>query len=359
MEILSFSNLIIIFKFLSLIQFALLGILFLLTLGYKFYKEYHNKQHEENVLKIKKLLLNYESLNDVEILFLKKNRQNAFVSFFDLEKQSTWPEHAIYINILTEIFLPKLQEDVYSHDWFARSRAAMILQLKNKYFKGMSAQDEAYLMVLLADSATIVNINACIAVLFSPTQKTIDCLIDLISQKRRSQYEILKAILNQSAFQVIPLIQNRLSHEKNVYTRAFCYRILRQLPKVDIAIESLEQDLNASEVDLKLASLSYISYLEKPRYKTYLLNALNDSDWEVRARCAKIVGYTGDEHLAKALEPHLSDEVWWVRYRAAEALMKMGAVGKDILKSKDIELDKYAYEISQQQLKSFQFNQGK
>lgn len=359
MEILSFSKMIIIFKYLAIVQFALFGILFVITLFYKFYKEYYKKQQEENLYKLKKLLLNYQSLSDVEILFLKKYRQNAFIIFFDLEKQSTWSDHAIYLNILNDIFLPRLQEDVYSHDWFARSRAAMILQLKNKYFKVISAEDEAYLMDLLADPVNIVNINACIAVLFSPTQKTIDCLIDLISQKRRSQYEILKTIVNQSAFKVIPLIQNRLSHEKNVYTRAFCYRILRQLPKVDICIESLEQDLNSSEVDLKLATLSYISYLEKPNYKTYLLNALNASDWEVRARCAKIVGYTGDAQLARALEPHLSDEVWWVRYRTAEALMRMGNVGQDILKSKNIELDKFAYEISQQQLKTFQFNQGK
>jgi hypothetical protein len=87
-----------------------------------------------------------------------------------------------------------LHDAVYSKDWLARSKAGMILQLKNKYFKIMSPEDEAYLVDLLADSVNIVSINACIAVLFSPTQKTIDYLIDLISQKRRSQYEILKTI---------------------------------------------------------------------------------------------------------------------------------------------------------------------
>ncbi len=223
----------------------------------------------------------------------------------------------------------------------------------------MSSEDEAYLMDLLADLITIVNINACIAIFYSPTQKTIDYLIDSISQKRRSQYEILKTIVKESAFKVIPLIQNRLSHEKNLYIRAFCYRMLRQLPKVEMSLSSLEQDLTSSEVDLKLAAISYISYLEQPNYKTYLLDGLNSSDWEVRARCAKIVGYTGDAELAKALEPYLNDEIWWVRYRTAEALMRLGDVGQQILKSKKIEFDKFAYEISQQQLKSFQFNQGK
>jgi HEAT repeat protein len=359
MDILTFSKVISIFKILALIQSALFGVLFFITLCYKFYKEYHQNQQEKILLKIKTLLLNYDSLNNDEIFFLRKHQQDAFLIFFDLEKQNTWHDHAIYSNILNEIFLPHLHDAVYSKDWLARSKAGMILQLKNKYFKIMSPEDEAYLVDLLADSVNIVSINACIAVLFSPTQKTIDYLIDLISQKRRSQYEILKTILKQSAFQVVPLIQNRLSHEKNVYVRAFCYRILRQLPKVEISIPFLNMDLNTKEVDLKLAALSYISYIEMPGYKNYLCSSIQSSNWEERARCAKIIGYTHDSELAKFLEPLLSDEVWWVRYRSAEALMGLGPKGQEILNAQKIEIDKFAYEISQQLLHDFSLNQGK
>lgn len=349
-----------IFKTIALIQIFLFGILATLTLFYKIYQDRKKINEQQIALKVKQLFLDYQNIDTKDFHFLQYHRQTAFRILFDMEKEATLPERSIYIAILNDLFLPHLQEYVYSSNWFLRNQAAMLLQLKYKYFNNfVNPVDEEFLMLLIDDSVAKVSINACIAALFFPTQKLIDHFIDLFSQKRRSQYEISKTIINQSAMDVALCIEKRLSHEKNPYIRAFCYRILSEFPKLELAIPFLHSDLESEEIDLKLASLAYLYHVQKPHYKDELIKAIHSPHWEVRARCAKLMGYTEDEHLVKELEPLLKDDVWWVRFRAAEALSKMGEQGQQILRAQDVKLDKFAYEMSQQQLESSSFNRGK
>jgi hypothetical protein len=346
------------FKFFALIQILLFIVLFVVTLSYKIWKDYQTKQQKKRLKQIKKALIRFDKISQDELFFLQKQKGAAFIVFFQLEKDDSFIDNVLIINILINLFLPYLSEDVASPHWPSRNRAAMLLQLKNKYLKTLSENEEAYLLKLMADLIPLVSLNAAIAVCFSPTQKLLDVLIDIFSQNRRSQYEFLTMMTSHAAFRIIPLIQTRLIREKDIYTRVFCYRMLRQLPKMEISNPFIQSDLNSEYLDLKLAALAYISYIEKPHFKDFLIEGLQSIFWEVRARAAKLIGYTRDEHLVSFLEPLLQDKIWWVRFRAAEALSLMGETGMNVLKAQNILIDKFAYEIAQQQIDFYQLKKS-
>jgi HEAT repeat protein len=60
---------------------------------------------------------------------------------------------------------------------------------------------------------------------------------------------------------------------------------------------------------------------------------LRDPDWEVRAEAAEAAGRIGLVDLAPRLCQLLSDENWWVRFRAGVALATLGPDGTELLKS--------------------------
>lgn len=52
-------------------------------------------------------------------------------------------------------------------------------------------------------------------------------------------------------------------------------------------------------------------------------NLLAAPRWHVRMHAAVALGRIGEATDARLLEPMLADEVWWVRYRAAQALLSL------------------------------------
>ena len=353
MEDINFFTMNHVFKVLAIIQLLLFIILFFITLLFKLYQNYHSAKEKKLIAEINKLLLKFDTLSFKDIKRLKAHRTLCFEAFYRLEKQAQFSNNQIIQNIMISLFLPFINKDIASSYWPSRNNVALNYQLKSKYFKNMSSTEELFLIQLVADPVPLVSINAAIAICYSPTQKTMDSLIDIFSQRRRAQYDLLTEVLNTSALKVIPLITQRLNHEKNIYMRVFCYRMLRQLPKIDIDLARLESDINSKNIDLSLAALSYISYAQTHDYKDHLIKGLNSDFWEVRARAAKLIGYTKDAQLVDVLLPLLMDSVWWVRYRAAEALSHMGPAGLGALKAQKIDVDKFAFEMAQQQLQLF------
>jgi HEAT repeats len=354
MEILNFNAITHVFKILAAIQITLFIVLLLVTFLIKLHQEWVVTQEQKISLRIHLLLTQYDKLDMRQINFLKKYRTRVFDALFLTEKDSTKLEHYHYEKIVSNLFLPFLKQDAFESIWTQRNRAAKVLQLKNKYFKSLSPQEEKILIKLLNDDVPLVAVNAAEAIFFAPTQQMLDQFIDVFSNYRRSQYDLLGGILKQAAFSLIPMILHRLSQEKNANIRVFCYRMLRELPKLEVSVPFISKDLDSENIDLNLASLSYVTYLKKNNYKEHLIKALNSPFWEVRARAAKLIGYTKDEDLVKFLEPFLKDKVWWVRFRAAEALSHLGHLGLSALKAQKLNIDQFAFEISKQQIELFQ-----
>lgn len=54
---------------------------------------------------------------------------------------------------------------------------------------------------------------------------------------------------------------------------------------------------------------------------------LNASRWHVRMHAASALGRIGEAADSQRLEPMLTDKVWWVRYRTAQALLALPGMG--------------------------------
>lgn len=358
MEILNFTAMTHIFKILALVQIGLFIILLLMTFLVKFYQDWAVIHDKKILLRINLLLTQYDNLDMRQMNFLRKHRYRVFDALFLTDNDSASLEQYDYEKIINNLFLPFLKQDANDPHWPQRNRAAKVLQLKNKYFKSLSEPEEKILIKLLNDDVPLVAVNAAEAIFFAPTQQMVDTFIDVFSVYRRAQYDLLGGMLKHAAFQVIPMILRRLSQEKNVNIRVFCYRMLRELPKLEVSVPFISKDLDSKNIDLNLAALSYVTYLEKSNYKEHLIKALDSPFWELRARAAKLIGYTKDENLVKFLEPFLKDKVWWVRFRTAEALTHLGHSGLNTLKAQKLNIDQFAFEISKQQIEVFKLRKN-
>jgi HEAT repeat protein len=73
--------------------------------------------------------------------------------------------------------------------------------------------------------------------------------------------------------------------------------------------------------------------------------------WYVRMQAATFLGRAGDFEDLAALEPLLSDREWWVRYRAAQALVASPFLGPNALRRiASRQQDQFAQDILQQAL---------
>lgn len=73
--------------------------------------------------------------------------------------------------------------------------------------------------------------------------------------------------------------------------------------------------------------------------------------WFVRMQVANVLGRLGRREDYRILEPLLSDDEWWVRYRAAQAIVKLPFLGPNALRKLcNRQSDRYARDILRQAL---------
>ena len=73
------------------------------------------------------------------------------------------------------------------------------------------------------------------------------------------------------------------------------------------------------------------------------------SSWEVRNQVSITLGQMGDASDVKLLTQLVMDSQWWVRYRAAQALIGLPFMATDALKTLITNLpDRYARDMAQQ-----------
>jgi len=81
------------------------------------------------------------------------------------------------------------------------------------------------------------------------------------------------------------------------------------------------------------------------------MQALRDTEWQVRSMAAKSLGRLGEARAIPALDGALSDPAWWVRYNAANALAGLGGDGLGALhRALATQADPFARDICRQTL---------
>ncbi len=96
-------------------------------------------------------------------------------------------------------------------------------------------------------------------------------------------------------------------------------------------LEVLQAYAKDVDVDIRSTALRALSALQHPAAADVVRRGLADMSWQVRAVAAKAAGRIGLQDCLSALNFLMDDRNWWVRFRAAEALLKLGDDGIEVL----------------------------
>ncbi len=106
-----------------------------------------------------------------------------------------------------------------------------------------------------------------------------------------------------------------------------------ELSVVEPLLALLEQAL-AAPVAKEIAANTYraLGLLGDPRALPAVKQGLRSPAWELRCQAALCAGQIHAHETESQLTSLLDDPVWWVRYRAAEALFELGERGRTVLR---------------------------
>ena len=233
--------------------------------------------------------------------------------------------------------------------------------------------DSQKVVTLIRDKALFIAVTASKVGFKFTSELLINEAIDEFYKCRRLQKSVLSSIAAGSSEASRNIVIERLFRENDLYIRSFCYSIMMQFPSdekihdkitrliktatthvlppfhiVQHLSEAIPRDLNSNVLDLRIAALNYAGH--NGAYHSLVTPYLDAPEWQLRAAAAKIMGKTHDESSANKLAELLTDKEWWVRMRAAQALVRLGPKGIHILKEQTIEHDKFAYEAATQAL---------
>ncbi len=341
-------------KIIAIVQVILIILLLIFAYAIKVYCYYKLRRNLRITHAIEQCIADVLKSKDNEItsLMLPYKKQNIIVldliNKFDATiATDAW--NTVRNQLIDVIVLPQARGFSKSKQWYKRYIACRSFQLCLN-LKRLTKQDEDQIRILISDSVKLVSINAAILALRYNSQDMLDTVIDFFSIDRRVQQSLVSQVISGSDAGIIPLIMNRIKRETNPYVKAFCYRILIQLPFASETCETADIDVKSSTIDLRLAAIEYIFHNNPTASATLLIRLLNDEHWQVRARSAKLLGQTGDESFVSELEVCLKDPDWWVRNNAAVSLFALGQKGIFVLKNQNPTVDQYAYDMAMQVL---------
>ncbi|MFZ4077748.1 MAG: HEAT repeat domain-containing protein [Legionellaceae bacterium] len=339
-------ELFIVIKIVAIAQLALIFMLFFYAYGIKIYTYYETKQHHRIKQSVDEFLA--RAIKTKGDLDKKKIRYftrypailiERIEHFNQVHTSKRWS--TLRTAIITSFLTRKYEQ---SHDWYKRYLTCRIVQSLPE------ALEHERLLALLNDPVPLVSLTAAKLAIMNQSQELMDSVLDTFAQGRRIQQSLCSQLLVTTNINIIPLIKNRLQREQDPYIKAFCYRILLEIPRDREQAEENLEDINSTNVDLALAALSYSAHQYPSSMRSLGVLLLKDERWEIRARAAKLLGESGDTSVVSSLEESLYDSNWWVRINTAEALSALGTKGLAILKHQHQKKDPFAYDLAQQTL---------
>ena len=87
----------------------------------------------------------------------------------------------------------------------------------------------------------------------------------------------------------------------------------------------------AGQSDLQPRLFRALARTEHPAGREAIMAGLNSEEWHVRLLAARAAGKAGFVEAATRLGEMLGEDNWWIRYRAGEALLRLGTRGLEQL----------------------------
>ncbi|UCB45540.1 MAG: HEAT repeat domain-containing protein [Spirochaetota bacterium] len=191
-----------------------------------------------------------------------------------------------------------------------------------------SDRDALLLMEKLNDSNPKVVSSAIIALGELRNKKTLGALLDLFHRCTTSQTWLIAAILPFFGHQVYEYIKPILLQRELQPSRLILLvRVLSEFKLTD-SLEVLQKMYKESDsLDLRISSLLAIGKINDLFAVKTIIDALSDSDWQVRAVACNLIGEMAIKGASDRLVSLLTDESWYVRKNSAAALVRLGKIG--------------------------------
>ena len=188
--------------------------------------------------------------------------------------------------------------------------------------------DAPLLMEKLNDSNPKVVSSAIIALGELRNKNTIGALLDLYNRCTLSQTWLIAAILPFFGHQVYEYIKPILLQQELQPSRLILLvRVLSEFKLTD-SLEVLQKMYKESDsLDLRISSLLAIGKINDLFAVKTIIDALSDSDWQVRAVACNLIGEMAIKGASDRLVSLLTDESWYVRKNSAAALVRLGKIG--------------------------------
>jgi hypothetical protein len=115
-------------------------------------------------------------------------------------------------------------------------------------------------------------------------------------------------------------------------------------------VDTLRDLLSEENKELVTHSIKALARMGDIDSLPAIIQMNDDSRWEIRAQVAKAAGLLDFAEALPLLRRSLTDEAFWVRRNAAEALVKFGPAGKAALQSAGLLNDQFASDLAEYQL---------
>lgn len=326
------------------VEIVLVVILIILTFIMKFYFQRQNNHNENQKKQIdsyfRTLASSQKEFNAGNMPDNWRKLDLVLPVIYDIDKTND-SKHWLTLkeSISHSVLLPIARKKYSSRTWLNRLLSAQCFEL------AMDDEDEGHVCVLMDDKVPLVHLYAITAAIKRSTISMINMVINYVAQKRRLGQSVYLRLFENAKPQVAGYVEDRLKTETDPFTRATCYKILLSFPPSQNNIDT-SKDLNASNIELRLAAIRYTVHKYKNDSVELLSQLISDNNWEVRSVSLFLLGKLNSKHLISQISQCLKDPVWWVRLNAALTLKSLGPVGIEVLSSLDPKADLYAYETA-------------
>lgn len=247
--------------------------------------------------------------------------------------------------LFKHILLPLARQQATSNYWVKRLMSVKV------FVQYVEPVDEDIVCQLINDPVPIVYITSLKISKNLMTEKIINIIITRMGKERKkSHFFSLEAFIN-SPSDASKIINQRLNHEKDPYTRMACYELLIVIPYSkndygEISPSHVYEDIESSFLDLSLAAIRYMSHVEKTDAIPKLIELLKNSDWRKRVVAIQEIKKLHSEKALSELRICLNDSERWVRLNAASAIYAMGDPGIKLLSEVSQKDDPIAFEAA-------------
>lgn len=209
------------------------------------------------------------------------------------------------------------------------------------HMKEYSARD--VLIKLLDDQHPVISITAARALMWIDSKQAIELIIPKILNRDDWTWANVAHVLRQANPLLICEELSKLVVEAPVTKQP---SILRYLETSNcLQFTTIVSDILNTTKDDRVASVC-LHITTDPASIEKIRTYTSHERWHVRMHAASAVGRLGNKEDIKILLDMIEDDNWWVRYRAAQAILKLpGQDINSIKKNIDLKKDKFSQDI--------------